>query len=268
MAGRPVKNVVVTHYHPDHVGSAAWITERTGAPMWMTTSEYLSAHAAREDFGGFDRENTAALFVANGLDPSTIPAPAEKGKGYSRGVPAVPKRYRRMMHGDRLAIDGHDWEVITVFGHAPEHAALWCASKNVLISGDQVLPRITTNVGVWGNQPDANPLRLFLESMQRFSHLPADALVLPSHDRVFRGLHRRIAELHEHHERRLERLLEGCAEPITAFQALPLLFKRKLDEHQMMFAMGEAIAHLHYLEHAGRVRRLEQAGILRFAKVE
>jgi glyoxylase-like metal-dependent hydrolase (beta-lactamase superfamily II) len=172
-----------------------------------------------------------------------------------------------MMHGDRLVVGGHEWEVITVFGHAPEHAALWCAAKNVLISGDQVLPRITTNVGVWGNQPDSNPLAQFLGSMQRFAHLPADALVLPSHDRVFLGLHRRIAELHEHHEHRLERLLEACAQPITAFDALPLLFKRKLDDHQMMFAMGEAIAHLHYLQHQGRVRRIEDAsGVRRFVK--
>jgi glyoxylase-like metal-dependent hydrolase (beta-lactamase superfamily II) len=160
-----------------------------------------------------------------------------------------------MMHGDKLCIGGHDWEVITVFGHAPEHAALWCASKNVLISGDQVLPRITSNVAVWGNQPDGNPLELFLTSLGRFSHLPADALVLPSHERVFVGLHPRIAQLHDHHERRLERLLEGAAQPITAFEALPLLFKRKLDEHQIAFAMGEAIAHLHYLEVKGKVAR-------------
>jgi glyoxylase-like metal-dependent hydrolase (beta-lactamase superfamily II) len=267
MGGRPVKNVVVTHYHPDHVGSAAWLVERTGAPFWMTTSEYLSAHAARDDFGGFDRDNTLDLYIRNGVDASAVPESTRKGKGYSRGVPDMPKRYRRMMHGDKLSIGGHEWEVITVFGHAPEHAALWCASKNVLISGDQVLPRITTNVGVWGNQPEANPLQLFLSSLGRFSHLPGDALVLPSHDRVFHGLHPRIAQLHEHHERRLERLLEGCAEPLTAFQALPLLFKRKLDDHQMMFAMGEAIAHLHYLEHEGKVRRIvDDRGVRRFQK--
>jgi len=266
MAGRRVKNVIVTHYHPDHVGSAAWLVERTGAPFWMTTSEYLSAHAAHDDVAGFDRQNTVDLYVANGVDPATVPESTRKVNGYARGVPTVPKRYRRMMHGDRLTIDGHQWEVITVFGHAPEHAALWCASKNVLISGDQVLPRITTNVGVWGNQPEANPLAQFLGSMSRFSHLPADALVLPSHDRVFKGLHKRIAELHDHHERRLERLLEGAAEPITAFQALPFLFKRKLDDHQLMFAMGEAIAHLHYLEAKGKLRRVVEDGVRRFVR--
>jgi len=267
MAGRPVKNVVVTHYHPDHVGSAGWLVERTGAPFWMTTSEYLSAHAAHDDVAGFDRQNTVDLYIANGVDPASVPESTRKVNGYVRGVPTVPKRYRRMMHGDKLSIGGHDWEVITVFGHAPEHAALWCASKNVLISGDQVLPRITSNVGVWGNQPDANPLAAFLGSLSRFSHLPADTLVLPSHERVFTGLHPRIAQLHSHHDERLARLLEGCAKPLTALEALPLLFKRKLDDHQLMFAMGEAIAHLHYLEHQGRVRRIEDAcGVRRFVQ--
>jgi hypothetical protein len=118
---------------------------------------------------------------------------------------------------------------------------------------------------VWGNQPEGNPLSLFLTSLGKLSHLPGDALVLPSHDRVFRGLHARIAQLREHHERRLERLAEGCAKPITAFEAIPLLFKRQLDDHQLMFAMGESIAHLHYLQYEARVRREEDAsGVRRF----
>jgi hypothetical protein len=104
--------------------------------------------------------------------------------------------------------------------------------------------------------------------MARFSHLPADALVLPSHDRVFHGVHARIAQLHAHHAERLQRLLEGCERPLTAFEALPLLFRRKLDDHQLMFAMGEAIAHLHYLLHQRRVRRVDDGTTRRFLKVE
>src|SRR6185312_8623887 len=186
LAGKPVKNIVVTHYHPDHVGSAAWLVERTGAPMWMTATEYLSAHAAHDDGAGFDRDNTIELYIANGVAPGSIPDTVRKGGGYSRGVPSVPKRYRRMMHGDKLPIGGRDWEVITVFGHAPEQATLWCESLNVLISGDQVLPRITSNVGVWGSQPESNPLKQFLDSLGRLGHLPGDARVLlpwaaPSH---------------------------------------------------------------------------------------
>jgi glyoxylase-like metal-dependent hydrolase (beta-lactamase superfamily II) len=265
LAGRPVKNVIVTHYHPDHIGSAGWLVQRTGAAFWMTTSEFLSAHAAHDDTAGFDRATGVAFFERNGLDASRMPERMRTGNGYKRGVQDIPRGYRRMMHGDRLRIGGRDWEVITVFGHAPEHAALWCESLNVLISGDQVLPRITTNVGVWGNQPEANPLALFLASLGRFAHLPREARVLPSHDRVFHGLHQRIAELREHHERRLERLLEGCTQPITAHDAIPLLFKRQLDDHQLMFAMGESIAHLHYLQHEGKVRRIDDAkGVRRF----
>jgi len=265
MGGRPVKDIVVTHYHPDHLGSAHWLQQRTGAPMWMTTSEFLSGHAAHDDTAGFDRPTGIDFFARNGLDVSRFPEKLRTGNGYRRGVPSIPGTYRRMMDGDRIAIGGHDWQVITVFGHAPEHAALYCASRNVLISGDQVLPRITTNVGVWGNQPESNPLALFLSSLGKFSHLPGDALVLPSHDRVFTGLHARIAQLHAHHDERLARLLEGC-NGITAFEAIPLLFKRQLDDHQLMFAMGEAIAHLHYLHARGRVRREEDgAGTRRYA---
>lgn len=268
MGGRPVKNVVVTHYHPDHVGSAAWLVSRTGAPFWMTSTEYLSAHAAHDDTAGFDRASGVRFFELNGLDTSAWPEKMRTANGYRRGVPDVPKTYHRMMHGDKLTIGGRDWEVNTVFGHAPEQATLFCAELNVLISADQVLPRITSNVTVWGNQPESNPLQQFLGSLSRLGHIPDDVRVLPSHERVFHGLHARIAQLHEHHAERLARLLEGCERPITAFDALPLLFKRKLDDHQMGFAMGEAIAHLHYLQHQGQVRReVDSSGIRRYSRI-
>lgn len=267
LGGRPVHRVVVTHYHPDHVGSAAWLAGRTGASVWMTAAEFLSAHAARDDTAGFDRATGMAFFASNGLDVAGLPEAMRTGNGYRRGVPDLPRHYRRMMHGDRLEIGGREWEVITVFGHAPEHAALWCESLGVLISGDQVLPRITSNVGVWGNQPEGDPLRLFLESLERFAHLPGGALVLPSHDRVFYGLHERIVELRDHHAARLDSLLEFCSEPRTAHEALPVLFRRALDDHQLMFAMGESIAHLHYLLHEGRLERVEDAaGVRRYRR--
>ena len=266
MAGRPVTRIVVTHYHPDHVGSAAWLAARTGAPVWMTTAEFLSAHAARDDTAGFDRATGIAFFGLNGLDVSSIPEKARTTNRYRRGVPELPHTYRRLMHGDTLAIGGHDWRVICVHGHAPEHAALHCASLGLLISGDQVLPRITTNVGVWGNQPDANPLRLYLDSFARFADIDGAVRVLPSHDRVFEGLHPRIIQLGAHHAERLARLEEACARPVTAFEVLPVLFRRRLDEHQLAFAMGEAIAHLHYLLAEGKVRRIEEGGLRRFVR--
>ena len=275
MRGLPIKRIIVTHYHPDHVGCAAWLHERTGAPVWMTAAEFLSAHAAAEDTSGFDRTNTAALFMAHGLArirPDFIAAQNERSGAYKRGVPTVPRQYHRLMDGDTFWIGQRQWSVMTVFGHAPEHAVLFSTDfsngEHILISGDQVLPRITTNVGVWGNQPEANPLKQFLDSMLKFSPLPSSTLVLPSHDRVFTGLHERIAELTLHHEKRLAELVGAIREAKSAAEILPVLFNRELDNHQLVFAIGEAIAHLHYLWYAGRARRIQDAnGVYTFMAI-
>jgi glyoxylase-like metal-dependent hydrolase (beta-lactamase superfamily II) len=265
MQNRPVTRIVVTHYHPDHIGSAGWLHQRTGAQVWITEAEFLSAHAVREAIGGWTRDNGNALFRSHGLDDKRLAAQSTRGNAFRRGVPTLPATYRRMIDGDVLRIGAHDWRITTVFGHAPEHATLYCDALRVLISGDQVLPRITTNVGVWGNQPDGNPLELFLRSFDKFSHLPEDALVLPSHDRVFRGLHERIAQLKSHHADRLVDVLRACKAPTSATEILPVLFKRELDDHQTMFAMGEAIAHLNYLHQSGKLERTQGSdGVYRF----
>jgi glyoxylase-like metal-dependent hydrolase (beta-lactamase superfamily II) len=258
MGGKPVKRIIVTHYHPDHVGCAAWLHEKTGAPIWMTAAEFLSAHAAAQDFAGFDRENSGRLFLAHGLArirPDFALAQQARSGAYKRGVPSVPKQYFRIMDGDWLTIGARQWRVTTVFGHAPEHATLYSPQDHILISGDQVLPRITTNVGVWGNQPEANPLKLFLDGMAKVADMPDATTVLPSHDRVFTGLHDRVAELRNHHDKRLAELLEALDGPKCAADVLPVLFKRPLDDHQLVFAIGETIAHLHYLWRAGKAIR-------------
>ena len=231
----------------------------------------MSAHAAAEDVAGFDRDNSARLFVAHGLAkarPDYAEAQKARSGAYRRGVPAVPKQYQRIMENDEIAIGTRSWRVITAFGHAPEHATLFSAGGNILISGDQVLPRITTNVGVWGNQPEANPLKLFLDSMDKFEPLPQNTLVLPSHDRVFCGLHERLAGLRDHHQQRLAELEDAIGTPKHAAEILPVLFRRKLDEHQLVFAIGEAIAHLHFLWRAGRaIRSLDADGVYRFRRI-
>jgi glyoxylase-like metal-dependent hydrolase (beta-lactamase superfamily II) len=255
LAGKKITRVIVTHYHPDHIGSAAWLCERWQVPLWMTTAEYLTAHALRNHSSGYEPANFLALFRAHGLTDAQLKAQDTRGNAYARGVPALPSTYTRMIDNDVLRIGEHDWRIKTAFGHAPEHATLYCEELQVLISGDQVLPRITTNVGVWGNQPEGNPLELFLRSLDFFEPLPHRTLVLPSHDRVFRGLHFRLQQLRDHHAARLNELVEALDQPKCAAELLPVLFKRTLDDHQLMFAIGETVAHLHYLLQQKRITR-------------
>jgi glyoxylase-like metal-dependent hydrolase (beta-lactamase superfamily II) len=191
----------------------------------------------------------------------------ERASYYPTLVPAVPRQFRRLMEDDVVHIGGRGWRCISGHGHAPEHIALYCDALNLLIGGDMMLPRISTNVSVFDMEPEADALKLFLQSIDKFTDLPADTLTLPSHGKPFTGLHRRIEQLHEHHRDRLAEVLAACAlKPCSAADVLPILFKRKLDLHQTTFAMGEAIAHLHALWFDGRLQRQRDAeGVYRFS---
>jgi glyoxylase-like metal-dependent hydrolase (beta-lactamase superfamily II) len=263
---RQVSRVIVTHYHPDHAGNAGWMTQKCSAPLWMSQAEFLTAHAAREGAAGFGRENVAAMYARNGLDDAIAAKMLGGGNHYRRGVPEFPSSYCRLSEGDLLSIGGRQWRVIMGYGHAPEHAALYCDALGVLISGDMVLPRISTNVSVPSSQPQANPLKLFLDSIARYATLPADTLVLPSHGQPFRGLRERAAQLQEHHRLRLAELVEACAAPKSAAEVLSTLFRRNLDGHQIFFAMGEAMAHLHFLYEQGLLSRAESGGVVRYIR--
>jgi glyoxylase-like metal-dependent hydrolase (beta-lactamase superfamily II) len=206
------------------------------------------------------------FFRGHGLHEAACQALEQRGNAYRRGVPAIPSSYHRIMEGEAIRIGIHDWHVIVGFGHAPEHASLYCAGLGVLIAGDMLLPRISTNISAFAAAPESDPLALFLQSLETLKTLPADTLVLPSHGRPFRGLHTRVAELQAHHVARCADLLEACREgPRCAGELLAVLFGRPIDDpHQTMFATGEAIAHLIYLENQRRLERTEENGITRY----
>jgi len=266
-AGRPLTRVVVSHFHPDHMGNADWLARRSGCDVWTTQGEWFAAQYARRTRDERDLEARLDHYRRNGAGEEALARLRARGNHYPGLVPSVPPRFRGLLDGDALAIGGRRWHVVTTHGHSPEHACLWCPEAGVLIAGDQVLPKITTNVSVWAEQPLADPLRLYLRSLDRFRDLPADALVLPSHGLPFRGLHERIAALRDHHATRLGETLDALTEPRSAAELIPVLFRRALDTHQLGFAMGEALAHLHHLEAEGRaVRVVGDDGVHRFRK--
>jgi len=264
-----VKRVILTHYHPDHAGNAGWLCARFGVEMWTTQGEYLTAHAVRSSSAGYTSEAVLSVFKKNGLDAERSAAMAKmRGNNrYAELVPDFPHSYRRIIEGDVVRIGGRDWHAIVGHGHAPEHLSLYCKELNVVIAGDMLLSTISTNVSVWSIDPEGDPLRLFLESVARYRELPEDVLVLPSHGKPFRGAHARTAQLEEHHRQRFQELLDSLDQPKSANDLLPVLFRRPLDAHQTFFAMGEAIAHLHYLYYAGKARRAVGAdGVVRYAR--
>ncbi len=267
LQGRPVGRVIVTHHHPDHAGQAAWLTGRWQAEFWMAQGEFLAAHALREGLAGYGFEHVLAMYRRNGLDPERLRALEGRGMAYRRRVPDFPIAYRRLVEGHSQRIGGRDWRVIMGYGHSPEHAALYCEEAGVLIAGDMVLPKISTNVSVWGTEPEGNPLSLFLDSIGRYARLPADTFILPSHGLPFRGLRERVAQLQEHHRLRLAELHEVCESPKAAADVLSTLFRRELDTQQLFFAMGEAMAHLHFLHADGRLTRTVGGdGVVRYSQ--
>lgn len=268
LEGLPILRVIVTHMHPDHIGLAHWLCERWQAPLWISATDYQAARLGSQSTTGFGGEGAARFFATHGLtDPEALAKIRARTGYYPRLVPDLPRSHRRLLDGQALNIGGRDWRCVSGYGHAPEHIALHCAGLKLLISGDMVLPRISTNVSVHEQEPEADSLTLFLDSIDKFSALDADTLTLPSHGKPFIGLHTRIRQLHDHHRDRLAEVLHACTQrPGSAADMLPVLFKRPLDLHQTTFAMGESVAHLHALWFAGKLRRRQDAdGVYRFA---
>ena len=268
LQGLPVLRVIVTHSHPDHVGLAQWLCDRWQAPLQMTAAEYAFARMMSAGLPGADGPAMLPHFRQHGLtDPEMISQLDGRRNYYPSLVPAVPIAFVRLEESRSLQIGGHAWQVITGTGHSIEHAALYCKALGVMISGDMVLPRISTNTSVFAVEPESDAVGSFLESLTKFLPLPEDTLILPSHGKPFRGLHRRIAQLQAHHAERLAEVRQACkTAPRSAADIVPLMFPRALDAHQLSFAMGEALAHLHRLWYAGElVRSKGKDGVIRFS---
>ncbi|MBM4196315.1 MAG: MBL fold metallo-hydrolase [Gammaproteobacteria bacterium] len=270
--GLPVLRVIVTHLHPDHAGLCHWLTERwrteqSECRLWMSATDFAAARVMIANGSAVGGDGAANFFRRHGLtDEKSLEQVRLRWRYYANMVPAMPDGYRRLMDGQVVVVGEHAWECIAGYGHAPEHISLWCAKTNVLISGDMVLPRISTNVSVGHTEPEGDPLPLYLRSIAAMRRLPGDTLVLPSHGKPFMGLHNRVIQLEQHHKERLDVVRSACSgQPRSAGELLQVMFRRSLDLHQTTFAMGEAIAHLNALAGRGEVRHaLHPDGVIRF----
>lgn len=267
---KPLGRIIVTHAHPDHIGMAGPLARKHECPVVMSAAEYFFTRSMCAAVPGFDANTLATFNAKHGLVAEKA-SEMNKARGglFTRLVPEPPLSYLRMQDGDTLEIGGRQWECLAGYGHSPEHISLVCRELDLMISGDMLLPTISTNVSVYGNEPEGNPLLAFLKSVQRMQTLPDSLTVLPSHGVPFKGLRDRCESLLRHHEHRLAELLEALNEngAMSAQQAVSVLFRRKMDGHQMSFAMGEAIAHLHYLWRMGKLERTQQNDIWFFKAI-
>lgn len=267
--GRPVTRMIVTHHHPDHIGLAGWVASLFDAPILATRNAYLLARVLMLDVADTPPDEVLAFSRRAGFTWDQVDKLRARGWGnFARLVAPLPVGFRRIGGGDVLSIGGADWHVIETAGHAPGHASLYDPAKKLLISGDQILPRISSNVSVYPTEPDGNPLAEWLDGLARMRALPDDTLVLPAHNTPFYGLRVRLDALIGKHVSRLGDVAALCDEPCAAVDIFPALFRQRVTRDNIALATGEAIAHLHWLEAAGVVQRLpEDDGVARFRKV-
>ena len=255
--GRPVHRIIATHCHPDHLGMAGWIAERTGAPLLMSTSEYLTSLAIHLDPSALEAEPYATFYASHGLDPAVTARLLHNGHHYLRMVSPLPRTFRRVVAGEQLTIGARRWQILTGGGHAPEQVMLHCPEDDLLLCADQVLLRISPNISVQAMDPQGDPLGIYLRSLASLRALiPDTTLLLPGHNLPFRGLRARVDELTAHHAGRLAAILEACRDrPTTAAALILTVFGRTIDDpHQMGFAFGEALAHANLLVRREQLR--------------
>jgi len=257
LGGKPVARVIVTHHHPDHVGLAGWFQTEYGATLWTTRTAWLFSRMLQLDEQAVPRQETLDFYLSAGMDQAIFDErKSERPFNFSDVVYPMPLGFKRIKQDDVIRIGGRDWDVHMGNGHAPEHLTLWSRDDNLVISGDQILPSISSNIGVYATEPEADPVADWLEACERLSEFArSDQLVLGGHKLPFTGLPTRMRQLIDNHHGALDRLLAHLEEPRVAGDCFAPLFKRKIGKGEYGLALVEAIAHLIHLYHLGDVRR-------------
>ncbi|WP_206064782.1 MBL fold metallo-hydrolase [Nitratireductor mangrovi] len=259
LAGRRLSRLIVSHYHPDHIGLAGWLCETFDLPLLTSHSAYLGCLNISLSPGALEAKPYHDFYRRHGMPEEMAQLVSTQGHNYLRMVTPLPPTFRRLVAGDRLTLGGRDFEVLSGNGHAPEQLMFYWRDGNVLLAADQVLAKITPNISVWAVEPEGDPLGLYLRSLKALeADIPADALVLPGHQLPFRGLHTRCRELAEHHDERCAIIADACREQARSVAGLlPFVFPRKLDPHQTSFAFSEVHAHVNRMLWQGELVRDE-----------
>ncbi|MDO5632485.1 MAG: MBL fold metallo-hydrolase [Paracoccus sp. (in: a-proteobacteria)] len=256
LAGRPVTRIIATHHHPDHIGLAGWFMAQ-GSDLWTSRTAWLMARMLVLDEQGSPPPETLTFWRRAGMPAALLAERAgQRPFNFADTVHPLPLGYTRLTEGQRVRFGGRDWRVTMGDGHAPEHVTLWSLSDDLVIGGDQLLPGISPNLGVYPTEPQADPVGDWLAACHRLSALARPGhLVLPGHKLPFAGLPLRLTQMVQNHERALDRLASALAErPRSAAECFPALYRREIGAGEYGLALVEAVAHLNRLAVTGRAQ--------------
>jgi glyoxylase-like metal-dependent hydrolase (beta-lactamase superfamily II) len=262
LKGQGLKSLIVSHFHPDHVGLAGWLCERFGLELTMPRPEYLHSLLLQFAPGDYGQDVYRPFYQRHGLSAEATEIVLSRGHEYLKRTSGVPASYHRIKHGDRLAVGERDFQVTTGGGHSLEQAMLYRPEERLFLAADQVIARISPNVSVHPMEPDLDALGIYLGSLRAIrENVAPDVLVLPGHGLPFHGLHDRIEELIQHHGQRCGEIAMACKDaPLSVAEIVPVLFTRPLDAHQTGFAFGEVLAHVNHMRGRGELRLETDAG--------
>lgn len=248
MQDKPVKRVICTHMHPDHVGLAGWLCQQHDCDLWMSRQEYLMCKNLTS-YTGQEAPDTAIQFmVAAGMDNAFIEQYKSRFGHFGKMVSPLPDSYRRIVDGETFEINGHYWQALATSGHSPEHISLYCPGLKLMISGDQILPRITPNVSIFPNEPHNDSLKEWFQGLERLRQiLPDNLLILPSHQQPFYGVRTRLTQIIESHDEGLDKLYALIAKPCRVVDCFSALFRNAVSDSTQNLAAGETLAHLNCL---------------------
>ena len=251
-----IKDVVVTHMHPDHIGLAGWFVKEYNTSFSMSRTDYLQCRMLSADTGD-DVPNAAIDFYTQaGMTEEQIKSFTERFGFFGSIVHPLPQSYNRLKDDDVIKINGINWHAIEGHGHTMEHLCFFSPELNIIISGDQLLPTISSHVGIFPTEPLANPVEDWIASCHKLiEKLPEDVLVLPGHGRPFIGAHKRLNALINHHEESLEKLYSVLSTPKRAVDVFDVLFKREIDDSNLIMATGESLGHLNCLLFRGLIKK-------------